>query len=173
MVAPALQEQVVRKMGRLDKYLDRLQGIDVELYVEQTRDAAHRNHVEATAHVPGQILRVATEHGDMRAALDQAVDRLYRRLNRRKERIKTHHAAKPAELVPQAEEGGEEVEITTEPVVEVERLEMKPLFEDEAIQAMETLGREFYVFLNARSEQVNVIYRRTDGVYGLIAPKGG
>jgi putative sigma-54 modulation protein len=164
-------------MGKLDKYLDRLHEIEVELYTEKTREADHHNHVEATAHVTGRTMRVLSEHSDMYAAIDDAVDKLYRQLNRRKERLKAHHNGR-IPVLPESvddtsldsvteEDLGDENEV---PVVHVERLDMKPQFEEEAIEQMDALGRSFFVFLNARNEQVNVVYRRGDGSYGLIEP---
>src|SRR5438270_4124391 len=99
-VTQALREQVTYKMKRLDKYLDRLQTIEVELCHEKTRESIHQNQVEATAHVPGRTIRVTTSNADMYAAIDEAVDKLYRQLNRKKERMKAHHFTKPAEILP-------------------------------------------------------------------------
>jgi putative sigma-54 modulation protein len=179
-VTQALYDYVVQKMGKLDKYLDRLQGIDVELCAEATKDTAHQKHVEATAHVLGRTIRVQSDGAEMRAAVDDAVSKLYRQLNRQKERIKTHHGIRPAELLVADEAflaGGEPEEEEDNrngvAVVEVERLTVKPQFEDEAIEQMEALGKDFYVFLNARNEQVNVVYRRPDGAYRLIEPRLG
>lgn len=182
-VTDALHEQVVSKMGRLDKYLDRLQTIEVELCTEPAREASQRNHVEASAHVPGRTIRVTSDNGDMFSAIDEAVDKLYRQLNRKKERMKDHHAARLVEALPvtetaplladELEAEGDEAEESGEPPVVVERLEMKPQFEEEAIEDMLAQGRDFYVFLNARNENVNVVYRRPDGAFGLIQPNAG
>ena len=173
-VTPALRDLVVRKMHRLDKYLNRLQAIEVELCTESTRDASHHNHVEATTHVLGRTIRVTSNNSDMHAAIDEAVDKMYRQLNRQKERIKSHHGSKPAEVLPLPEAPATEPALPrgdgAAPVIRVERLSDKPRFEEEAIEEMEALGQDFYVFLNARSEQMNVVYRRTDGTYGLIQP---
>lgn len=176
-IAPALREQVVQKMGRLDKYLDRLQQIEVELCTEKTREAIHQNRVEVTTRVRGRTIRVTADDTDMHAAIDEAVDKLYRQLNRTKERMKGHHSSKLAELLDSSSADVAETAGLTEegevPVVHIERLEVKPIFEDEAIEELDAQGRAFYVFLNARNEQVNVLYRRADGTYGLIEPRAG
>src|SRR5690348_4226777 len=99
-VTQAMHDQVVNKMQRLDKYLDRLQSIDVELFRENTRAVSDKNHVEVIAHVPGHVMRVTTSNAEMIAAVDEAVDKLYRQLNRTKERMKAHHGVKPAEILP-------------------------------------------------------------------------
>lgn len=178
-ITPALRDQVVHKMTKLDKYLDRLQEIEVELCTEKTRQADHHNQVEATTHVLGRTIRVTAANSDMYAAIDEAVDKLYRQLNRKKERVKGHHNGKLAEVVPLEDlsdvAAGEETQgqEPDEPVIRVELLEMKPQFEDEAIEEMEQQGKTFYVFLNARNEHVNVVYRHSDGTYGLIKPRVG
>jgi putative sigma-54 modulation protein len=178
VITPALRRLVEQKMGRLDKYHDRLQEIEVELCTEKTREAIRKNHVEVTTHVVGRTLRVTAYDDQMYAAVDEAVDKLYRQLNRQKERLKSHHGTKLAEVLPAPEfEGTQEVgpdsEEAAEPIIHVERLEVKPQFEDEALLEMDAAGRDFYVFLNARNEQVNVLYRRDDGTYGLIEPVAG
>jgi ribosome hibernation promoting factor len=178
-VAPELHDQVVRKMQKLDKYLDRLDEINVELGTESTRDSRHHNHVDATTHVAGRTIRVAASDSQMHAAIDDAVDKLYRQLNRHKERMKTHHgvrlveAAPPhseTEAVPQTADA-DEPEDGPDPVLHVEPLDVEPQFEDEAVQELESRTGGFYVFLNARNEQINVVYRRQDGTYGLIEPR--
>jgi putative sigma-54 modulation protein len=175
-VTPALHDQVVHKMHRLDRYLDRLNVIEVELCTEKTRDSSHHNLVDATAHVQGRTIRACTANADMYAAIDEAVDKLYRQLNRTKERMKSHHPGKGGELVaevPFLEGEADEVETASaaEAELRVERLDVEPMFEDEALEELEAGGKSFYVFLNARSEQVNVVYRHSDGTYGLIEPK--
>lgn len=176
-VPPVLHDQVARKMRRLDKYLDQLQVIEVELWTERTREAGYQSHVEVTARAARRTLRVTAEDSDMQAAIDETVDRLYRQLNRQKERLKSHGAIRITDAVPadsddtgDALQGVEVEDGGRPPVIHVERLEFKPIFEEEAIEEMDSLGRSFYVFLNARDEQVNVVYRRADGSYGLIEP---
>lgn len=175
-ITAELHDLTVNKMGRLDKYHDRLSELEIELSNEKTREVARQNHVEATAHVLGRTIRVTSENSEMYAAIDEAVDKLYRQLNRHKERLKGHHGTKlldalPLDDVVPVESVATELEENGQgPVIHVERLHVKPQFEEEAIQEMDALGREFYVFLNARNEQVNVVYKRTDGSYGLIEP---
>jgi putative sigma-54 modulation protein len=176
-ITQALRDQVTQKMHRLDKYLDRLQSIEVELCHENTRESSRQNQVEATARVPGRTLRVATASADMYAAIDEAVDKLYRQLNRKKERMKAHHGVKAAEILPPLLESDEVTELDErqngEAVIHLEQLEVMPEFEDEAVEQLELRGGAFYVFLNARNERINVLYRREDGSYGLIEPRLG
>jgi putative sigma-54 modulation protein len=176
-ITPALRDQVMHKMTKLDKYLDRLEEIEVELCTEKTRQADHHNQVEATTRVLGRTIRVTAMNSDMYAAIDEAVDKLYRQLNRKKEQVKGHHNGKLVDVAALADlstvvEGDEiQEQEPDEPEIRVELLDVKPQFEDEAIEEMESKGKTFYVFLNARNEQVNVVYRHSDGTYGLIEPR--
>jgi putative sigma-54 modulation protein len=174
-ITPALHDQVVSKMQKLDRYLDQLNALEVELCTEATRESAHHNSVEATATVHGRTIRVRTVNADMYAAIDEAVDKLYRQLNRTKERMKSHSGGRIAdaalgEVVAEVRDGDDGEE---ERDIRVERLDVKPMFEDEAVDQLEESDRQFYVFLNARNERVNVLYRRKDGSYGLIEPSAG
>ena len=99
-ITAALRDQVVSKMQRLDKYLDQLNVIHVELCTEPTKSASDHNSVEATATVRGRTIRVRTSNADMYAAIDESVDKLYRQLNRTKERMKTHSGASLANSLP-------------------------------------------------------------------------
>jgi putative sigma-54 modulation protein len=174
-ITPALRDQVVGKMQRLDKYLDQLNVIHVELCTEQTRSASDHNSVEATAVVRGHTIRVKTSDADMYAAVDEAVDKLYRQLNRTKERMKAHTGSRLADAVPgeTPEPFDDATDELDEPNIVVERIAVEPMFEDEAVTALQSGDRTFFVFLNAHSEQVNVLYRRANGTYGLIQPRMG
>ncbi|MGI8827739.1 MAG: ribosome hibernation-promoting factor, HPF/YfiA family [Chloroflexota bacterium] len=174
-VTPDVRHHVVHKMQRLQKYFDRIISIDVELSSERTRDADHQNHVEATTHVAGRTIRVTAAHGDMLAAVDEAVDKLYRQLNRQKERLKSHHGV-PLSEMPLAVNGDpDETDLTEahdwdESAVRVQTIDMKPQFEDEALTELRAHTRDFYVFLNASTEQVNVLYKDANGGYCLVQP---
>lgn len=167
-VTPALRELVERKMSRLDKYHDRLQSIDVELIHEKTRAADQQHSVDVVARVPGQTIRVQAAAAEIHAAVDEAVDKMYRHLNRRKERQKGHHAGRAAEvLTAEPEEAPEGRRIT------VERPLVEPLSEEDAIDSLDDSGRPLFVFLNAKNQQINVVYRRDSGGYCIVEPRIG
>ncbi len=182
LITQALNDQVVQKMAKLDRYFDRLQTIEVELCWEKTRAADQQNRVEATTHVKGRTLRVVASHSDMYAAIDEVVDKLHRSLNRQKERTKSHGTNKITDVLPESSdleddslEGLSDVDSdsTQDAIVIHERLQIKPQFEEEAIAEMDASGLTFYVFMNARNESVNVLYRHGDGSYGVIEPQAG
>ncbi|HEV3310065.1 MAG TPA: ribosome-associated translation inhibitor RaiA [Chloroflexota bacterium] len=182
-VTPPLEAYVTGKMNRLTRYLDRLSRIEVVLAVEHTREASGRNLAEATAILKGRTIRAEAAKGDMYAAVDAVVDKLHQQLTRTKERTRHHKGRGPGDsepagtaddLVPidtgNADADGDDSEAGDTRIVEVKQLSLKPMFADEAIDALEQLGHAFFVFLNARTEQVSVVYRRHDQSYGLIEP---
>jgi putative sigma-54 modulation protein len=124
--------------------------------------------------LPGGLLRVEEEDQDLYAAIDRMVDRLEVQLKRYRERrfVGRRHSYQgppPPEVrdmealrKPEEEEGPR--------IVRVKRFEMKPMDPEEAVFQMEALGHDFFVFRNAKTDEINVVYRRKDGNYGLIEP---
>ena len=169
-VTDALREYVQEKLTRLDRYSDQITDARVVLTVRDVRDAGRRNRVEVQLNVPGGIVRAEEHHADMYAAIDRAIDRLEYQLKRYKER----HFQRERQAVPEpvlAGGGFAEAEEDNEPrIVRTKRFNMKPMTPEDAAFEMEALGHDFFVFRNSDTEQINVIYRRRDGNYGLIEP---
>lgn len=176
-LTPALHDLVVSKMQRLDKFLDTLAHIDVELWTEAAREADQKCHVEATTRIPGRTLRATTVHGEMHAAVDEAIDKLTRQLNRHKERTRAHHGNRLADMLPgeldaePTRDSRTALDIEESEEILLEQIDVEPMFDDEAIDELKAAGTTFLVFLNAHSEQLNVAYRRADGRYAVIRPR--
>jgi putative sigma-54 modulation protein len=162
-VTDALNEHVQKRIGKIDKYFD----VDTEAYVTLVVERG-LHKVEVTADINGLILRAEESTGDMYASIDLVVDKLERQIAKYKTRINR-----------KARQGGGLREITQLPVVDEEdlmevvktkRFPVKPMPVEEAILQMNLLGHDFYVFANADNDDVNVVYRRKDGKYGLIEP---
>ena len=165
-VTPRLREHVELKVGKLDRYLPWIEEARVDLTVESTRSAAHRQVAQLTVRVPGTILRAEERTQDMFASIDVVLDKMYRQIARYKgKRRDRWHAA--AEALP-IEEPAEETEGE---IVRVKRFEVRPMAPQEAIEQMELLGHRFYIFLNADENAINVVYKRDDGNYGLLQPE--
>ena len=178
-VSDQLKEFAVAKMARLSRYLDRLSRVDVVLTAEPTRAANDRNVAEATASVKGRTIRAEAAADDIKSAIDALVDKLHLQLTRTKERTRAHKGRGPGDAeLPVGEMGegyededeDEAAETIEDRIVEVKQFSPKPMFPDEAIDALEELGHAFFVFLSAQTEQVSVVYRLRDGSYGLIEP---
>ncbi len=116
----------------------------------------------------GAVIRAEEESFDMLTSIDKAVDRLDRQVRKHKtalrKRYQTHDSIR-FEEIPEAEEHEEEIKI-----MRTKNFPVKPMSPDEAIMQMELVGHDFFVFLNAETDEVNVVYRRKNGGYGLIEP---
>ena len=179
-VTDRMQDYVTKKVSRLDRYLPGIEEARVDLaYVKSARSLSDRQVAQLTVRGKGFILRSEERADDIYAALDTALEKMQRRI----ERYKGKHyrgrgdgktAAEAAgvvesEAVPE-EESGE----LPPAIVRRKRFIVTPMDELEAIEQMSLLGHEsFFVFFNANTNAINVLYRRRDGMYGLIEPEIG
>jgi len=168
----SLKEYIDDKIGRLTKYYDRLQSAEVELLRQDNRAAEESQKVEVTLMANGTVFRCEESSISMYASIDIVSEKLVRQLKRFKEKIsdKKKRGRKAAKMV--AIDEFDEPTIDADPrIVKVKRFPVKPMSPLEASLQMEMLNHNFFVFLNEDSDQVNVIYKRTDGDYALIEPE--
>ena len=162
-----LRSYVEKKIGKLDRYLPSIDEARVELSVEQTKSAQDRQVVQVTVRSSGTILRVEEKSADMFASIDTAVDKMHRQIARYKGKQRRRGRPSPGEMPP--------VPVTpedTEPrVVRVKRFRVNPMEEEEAIEQMELLGHDFFIFLNKDTSELNVAYQREDGNFGILRPQ--
>ncbi len=175
-LTPRLQEYVEKKVSKLTRYLPYITEVRVDLAVESTRASNQRQVAQLTIRTPRVILRSEERAADMFAAIDAALDKMRRQIRRYKTRRQDRwqrwaEAEMEAELGPEEEGVPEEEETPLGKIVRVKRFEMVPMSPEEAIEQMELLGHQFFVFLNAEEGNINVLYRREDGNYGLIVPE--
>ncbi|MFQ5400319.1 MAG: ribosome hibernation-promoting factor, HPF/YfiA family [Anaerolineae bacterium] len=175
-VTTRLENYVEKKTGRLDRYMPNLEEVHVDLSAENARSAVERQVAQITIRDNrGTILRAEERSNDMFAAIDAVVDKLYRQIERYqgKRRRKWRgggngEAAVIGEPLSFAEEEEDEEEQT---IVRRKRFPLHPMSAEEAVDQMELLGHDFFVFFNAEEEAVNVLYKRRDGNYGLLLPE--
>jgi putative sigma-54 modulation protein len=171
-----LRDQIDRKLQRLERITHPDADATVELIVHASR-AAETSHVAEVSLVNnGTVIRSVGAGPSMTAALDNLVDRLERQVVRARERPRSVRdraeeleeqrsaSSETADAEPEGEESGEPR------VVEIKRYDMTPMFEEDAILRMDELGHAFFVFLNAETDRIGVVYRRGDGSYGMIDP---
>jgi putative sigma-54 modulation protein len=169
----ALRGQIDRKLRRLERITHPDADATIELFVHASR-AAETSHVAEVSLVNnGSVIRSVGAGATMSAALDNLVDRLERQVVRARERPRS--VRDRAEELQSRGTGVEEslppAEAPTSPeVVEIKRYDMTPMFEEDAILRMEELGHAFFVFLNAETDRIGVVYRRGDGSFGMIDP---
>ena len=175
-----LHQQIDRKLRRLDRIAHPESEANVELIskASHSNDAAHV--AEVTLLLNGAIVRSASSGANPIAALDTVLDKLERQVIREKEKPRSVRERNNPEVVrvlkreangtmADAAEPDEEA-VPAPAIVETKRFDMLPMFSEDAISQMEELGHAFFVFLNAETDSVCVVYRRKDGAYGLIAP---
>lgn len=167
----ALKDYVHEKIGRLTKHFGHIQSAEVEMSCEDSRSADRSQKVEVTLSANGTIFRCEEATVSMYASIDIAAEKLERQLRRYKERLykrsrgpRGDKAKRFATLPPEPEEGDSEI-------VKTKRFFVKPMNPHEASLQMEMLNHNFFMFLNDQTEQINVIYKRRDGNYGLIEPE--
>lgn len=165
-MTPRLREYVERKVDKLDRYLPHIDEARIELKVEDTRSADHRQVAQLTVRVRGTILRAEERANDMFASIDAVLDKMYRQIARYKGKRQDRWHAAVEELPIE-----ERVEAPVGQIVRVKRFEVRPMPPEEAIEQMELLGHRFYVFMNAEEDALNVVYLRDDGDYGLLQPQ--
>ncbi len=164
-ITPALKDYVEKRIGKITKYFDHLGEITAILTVEKGRHI-----VEVTVPVNGMLLRGEEATNDMYTSIDLVIDKLERQIEKYKTKIARKFRSSggfKGELVASTV-----VEPTEEfKVVKTKRFAIKPMSVEEALLQMNLIHHDFYVFSNADTEEVNVIYRRRDGNYGLIEPE--
>ena len=179
-VTPRLQEHVEKKVSRLDRYLPNIHEVRVDLAMQHRKAGTDQAIAQLTLrNSRGVILRSEDKkQTDLYAALDVALDKMYRQIERYKGKRKRRGGVKWAELEADLamaeplpiEEGYDEDEDKSE-VVRRKEVSLIPMSEEEAIDQMELLGHSFFIFFNAETAKVCVLYRREDGNYGLLVPE--
>ena len=166
-VSDWLKDYVDKKIGKLGRYLPTLTEARVELALENTKNAAQSQVVQVTLRNNGTILRGEERSADFTAAIDAVSEKLTKQIDRYKTKRQRARAQGEREA-----EAVEEEEIESTPrVVRTKQFRTPPISEDEAIEQMELLGHNFFVFFNRDRGALNVLYRRNDGNYGLIEPE--
>lgn len=166
-VTPALQEYVAKKLRKLEKYFN------TQAEAQATLDVVREDHiVEVTISFNGLLLRAEEATEDMYASIDLVVDKLERQMHKHKTRInrKLRQQGMKGLSEKLAGLGKAEKEAAEPRVVRMKSFVMKPMPTEEAILQLDLLGHDFYVFTNADTEEINVLYKRKDGNYGLIEP---
>lgn len=164
-VTGALREYVEKRADKLARYFEK--PLDVNAVLDHTKG---KNFVEVTCFVEGIVLRGVENNDDMYAAIDGVFDKIVRQIHKYKTRI-ARKFKKQAPFVPHAFEGEAPVEEATIEVVKRKHFNVRPMDVEEAILQMNLIGHNFFMFFNAETETMNVVYRRNDGNYGLLEPE--
>lgn len=160
----ALRAYVVEKTEALERYFDRIISVDVVLSVEKERQIA-----DFHAHLTNRkIIKAREKSSDMYASIDKAVDRLKRQLVRYKDHLRE---AKERGVEPPRAKATVVGKVDHKEILRTDIHFHKPMSPEEAALQLEAIEKGFLVFINAETDQVNIIYHRHDGNYGLIEPR--
>lgn len=163
-VTPGLRNAVEEKIGKLEKFFNPDTEAHVTLSVEK-----ERQKIEVTIPVKGNIIRSEQVSNDMYVSIDLVEEIIERQLKKYKNKIidqKQSSGNFQQEFIEKEIEDDEDIKI-----IRTKRFGMKPMYPEDACIQMELLGHNFFVFQNAETEEVNVVYKRKGNTYGLIEPE--
>ena len=163
----SLKTYAEEKVSKINKYLNSPSEAHIVLTVEKFRHMA-----DVTLSVNGAVINGAEETGDMYSAIDQVMDKIEKQVKKhraklRNRRTENRKIENPLEMEEAADDKIFSIEDSR---IEVEKIVAKPMDAEEAAMQFDLSQQEFFVFRNARSREINVIYRRKDGNLGLIEP---
>lgn len=163
-VTEGLREAVNEKLGKLERYFNDSTEVHVTMSVEKDRQK-----IEVTIPMKGNIVRAEQVSSDMYCSIDLVEEIIERQLRKYKTKLvekKQHAAVFSPEYVDNSYDEEEEIKI-----IRNKRFEVKPMDAEEACVQMELLGHNFFVFRNADTDEINVVYKRKGNTYGIIEPE--
>lgn len=168
-VTDALREVTEKKLNKLEKYFEKPINGNVTFSTQR-----NNRTIEVTIHLPGTILRAEETTDDMYASIDKAVDILERQIRKHKTKLQDKYregqrTIRFENVMPLQEE--EEEEDDRPKIVRRKSFFVRPMHTEEAVLQMELLGHNFFIYRSDETDQVNVLYRRKDGNYGIIEPE--
>jgi putative sigma-54 modulation protein len=169
-VSDAIRAYAQEKLAKLDRQLTDDPRVELELAVERNPSIADAHVAEATVFTRGPVLRARESSQDMKASIDQLVDKLERQVTRYREKRQRGRGGRAghdgaADAIPVV--AGESDPV----IVKTKQFSVNPMTPEEAVLQLELVGHDFFVFRNADSSEINVVYRRRDGDFGLIEPQ--
>jgi putative sigma-54 modulation protein len=176
-----IREYVEKKFTRLERFLPQAREARADLVYSETKAAADRYTAQLTIWANGQILRAEESTGDIFASVDAIMDKMSRQIERYKGRRSKNKRRAAAASLAEAEFAAallaDEAEVLEDEVAErgqivrSKRFVAQPMDAEEAIEQMELLGHDFFVFYSVDEGAMNVVYKRRDGNYGLLQPQ--
>jgi ribosome hibernation promoting factor len=167
-ILPTVRSYVEKKLGKLGRHLPSLNMVKVELTEQKTKSQAQRYRAQVTLEVNGTLLRAEEPAENLLIAIDKVIPSLDRQIERYKGKFNKKNRAQLAAKAQAQEEVAEENAVPR--VVRTKRFPIKLMSIDEAIDQMELLGHDFFLFHNAATRELNLVYKRQDGNYSIIEP---
>ena len=162
-VTDSMRKAVTEKLGKLERYFTPETTVYVTMSVEK-----ERQKIEVTIPLKGNVIRSEQVSNDMYVSIDLVEEVIERQLRKYKQKLVDRHqdGSFKKEFLEKDTDPGDDIRI-----VRTKQFDIKPMYPEDACVQMELLGHSFYMFLNAETEQVNVVYKRKGGTYGLIEPE--
>ena len=164
-VSEGLKNSVIDKLGKLERYFTPDTEVNVTMSIEK-----ERQKIEVTIPVKGHIIRSEQVSNDMYVSIDLVEEVIERQLKKYRTKLVTRQQSAASvfkkDFLEEQSEEDEEIKI-----IRTKKFDMKPMYPEDACVQMELLGHDFYVFINAETEDVNVVYKRKGNTYGLIEPE--
>lgn len=163
-ITEPINAYIDKKIGRLDKYFGNPENLRANVLV---RISGIDQIVEVTIPIKKGVLRAEDRDKDLYAAIDKVTEKLERQIRKNKSKIKKNRNSKNSFIEINVDEIPDD-DLKETSIVKRKVIETKPMSEEEAILQMELVGHEFYVFKNSKDNNVSVVYKRSDGDYGII-----
>jgi putative sigma-54 modulation protein len=173
-VLPTVRSYITKKLGKVDKYLDKIVAFEVVISEEKTRSPEQRSVVQVTINNHGTLLRSEERGPDTRTAIDKVSETLNRQIEHYRGKLpyankrKSNSIRTSSVTTDTAIEEETAVEEESPKIVRTKKFDIKPMSVEEALDQMVLLSHDFFLFYNQDNHQINLLYRRKDGDYGLI-----
>ena len=171
-ITDSLKDYTTKRLSKLEKYIEDIKVAQVALSLEGEKHK-EQHKVEVTIPLNGILLRGEVSADDMYSAIDMVVEKLDKQIEKHKTKLyKRHRGTGLKDLIDEEVKNGQVNQEAVEkfPIVKTKRFALKPMDEEEAIMQMSLLGHNFFMFYNANTGDINVVYKRMDGNFGLIEP---
>jgi putative sigma-54 modulation protein len=172
-----MKEYASKKLSRLQRYLNNIKTIKMEISEEKSKSRKHAFNTQVTINVNGFLIRGERKDATLRACIDGAVETMERLVNKYKSKYEVNKGRQNRSIrIPEVSdeldtEGGKEDVADPADVVKIKRFHIKPMTVEQAIDQMEFIGHDFFIFINAEDKSFNIVYRRKNGQFGLIIPE--
>jgi putative sigma-54 modulation protein len=174
-LSPEVRDYITRKMSKINRFLPDIIAFDVVASAEMTRSPEQRFIVQVTIDNHGTLIRGEERGQDIHSAIDKVFEVMSRQIEHYKGKLPYAKGRRPMSIRTNTTEAVEAVEAESEDtgprVVKNKRFEVKPMSMEEAIDQMELLGHDFFLYYNPDTNNVNLVYKRKVGNYGLIEPE--
>jgi putative sigma-54 modulation protein len=168
LVPEPLKSRIEKKIDKLERFF----GDDIEAIVKLSEERGGRNIAEITINLDGAVLRAEEVSNDMYMSFDRSIDKIVRQTRKHRARFEKRLRAGAFDIVPEDEPAAPELsaEEVAGRLVRVKRFELEPMTAEEAIEQMDMLGHSFFMFLNADTGGICVVYQRRDEDIGMLEP---